>query len=306
MSTPHDVALDCLAAAESGRRNFPEIVRTLIAAGFEAYAIDFRRGAATYYGGDGTALDVPAHRPDVPIAPAFDASALRAAIREAQTSARATPTPASGGRPPRPVARGTSCRSLAAASSTSGARPRPTSSTSRPVRRAARGPSAERPRAPSRATGPRGPAPDNRRGYATVMESEVPAAASPSRRWWTWIVSAIVAVLLVVVIVVGWEWSDEPWHRRVELGRAPIRLVDGATARRPPTDGRSPFPPAVRAASGSRTIRRGGGDVTDGRCSSNAAGSDLRDERSRQAYRRRSVSSTSRVASAGRRVAGHD
>lgn len=87
MSTPHDVALDCLAAAESGRMNFPEIVRTLIAADFEGYAIDFRRGAATYYGGDGTALDVPAHRPDVPIAPAFDASALRAAIREAQTSA---------------------------------------------------------------------------------------------------------------------------------------------------------------------------------------------------------------------------
>lgn len=40
----------------------------------------------------------------------------------------------------------------------------------------------------------------------------------------------MVAALLVVVIVVGWRWSDEPWHRRVELGRAPIRLVEGATA----------------------------------------------------------------------------
>lgn len=87
MSTPHAVALDCLSAAESGRMNFPEIVRTLMAAGFEGYAVDFRRGAATYHGGDGTALDLPAHRPDVPIASAFDAAALRAAIREAQTSA---------------------------------------------------------------------------------------------------------------------------------------------------------------------------------------------------------------------------
>ncbi len=48
--------------------------------------------------------------------------------------------------------------------------------------------------------------------------------------WWAWIVSAMVAVLLVVVIVVGWRWSDEPRHRRVELGRAPIRLEEGATA----------------------------------------------------------------------------
>lgn len=81
------IASDCLADAESGRRTFPEIVRTLMEAGFEAYAIDFRRGAATYYRADGSALDLAAHRPDVPVAAPFDTSALRAAIREAQTSA---------------------------------------------------------------------------------------------------------------------------------------------------------------------------------------------------------------------------
>ena len=87
MDPSHQAASACLVDAESGRRTFPEIVRALMEAGFEAYAIDFRRGAATYYRVDGSALDLPAHRPDVPVAPTFDASGLRAAIREAQTLA---------------------------------------------------------------------------------------------------------------------------------------------------------------------------------------------------------------------------
>lgn len=63
---------------------FPEIVGTLMQEGFESYTIDFRRATATYYLPDGDSLELSAHRLDVPIAPAFDASAVQAAIREAQ------------------------------------------------------------------------------------------------------------------------------------------------------------------------------------------------------------------------------
>lgn len=78
------VAKACLKAAEENSMAFPEIVGTLMQEGFESYAIDFRRATATYYLPDGDSLELPAHRLDVPIAPAFDASAVQAAIREAQ------------------------------------------------------------------------------------------------------------------------------------------------------------------------------------------------------------------------------
>ncbi len=78
------VAKACLDGAETNSMSFPEIVGTLMQAGFESYAIDFRRATATYYLPDGDSLELPAHKPDVPIAAAFDASAVQAAIREAQ------------------------------------------------------------------------------------------------------------------------------------------------------------------------------------------------------------------------------
>ena len=63
---------------------FPQIVGTLMEAGFEAYAIDFRRAAATYYLPDGESIDLPAHRVAASIAPSLDTERLQAAIREAQ------------------------------------------------------------------------------------------------------------------------------------------------------------------------------------------------------------------------------
>ena len=44
-----DVARTCLEGAESGAMTFPQIVGTLIEAGFDGYAIDLRRATATYY-----------------------------------------------------------------------------------------------------------------------------------------------------------------------------------------------------------------------------------------------------------------
>jgi uncharacterized protein YbcV (DUF1398 family) len=78
------IAEACLHAAENNSMTFPEIVGKLIGAGFESYAIDFRRGAATYYlpSGDSTVLDIGRKGP--PVAPAFDIAAVQSAIREAQ------------------------------------------------------------------------------------------------------------------------------------------------------------------------------------------------------------------------------
>lgn len=77
----------CLAAAESDTANFPEIVGALIAAGFESYAVDFRRASATYYVPSGDSLELPTHTAATAIAPALDAAGLTAAIREAQQQA---------------------------------------------------------------------------------------------------------------------------------------------------------------------------------------------------------------------------
>lgn len=78
------VAMTCLEAADSNRMTFPQIVGTLMQEGFESYMIDFRRAAATYYLPDGDSVDLPAHRIETAITPAFDAARVEAAIREAQ------------------------------------------------------------------------------------------------------------------------------------------------------------------------------------------------------------------------------
>jgi len=77
-------ARTCLEAAEANTMTFPQIVGTLVEAGFEAYAIDFRRAAATYYLPDGESVELPAHRVDASIAPSLDTERMQAAIRDAQ------------------------------------------------------------------------------------------------------------------------------------------------------------------------------------------------------------------------------
>ena len=62
---------------------FPQIVGTLIGAGFEGYSVDFRRATATYYLTDGDSVELAAHRAGG-VAAAFDQAAMQAAIREAQ------------------------------------------------------------------------------------------------------------------------------------------------------------------------------------------------------------------------------
>lgn len=77
----------CLDAAEDDRMTFPQIVGTLMEAGFEGYAMDFRRATATYYLPDGESIALPGHAVGDPVAPEFDAARLQAAIKEAQQQA---------------------------------------------------------------------------------------------------------------------------------------------------------------------------------------------------------------------------
>jgi uncharacterized protein YbcV (DUF1398 family) len=81
-----DVARNCLEGAESGAMTFPQIVGSLIEAGFDGYAIDLRRATAAYYMPNGEAVELEAMRTE-PVAERFDAAAVREAINEAQSLA---------------------------------------------------------------------------------------------------------------------------------------------------------------------------------------------------------------------------
>lgn len=78
------VAEHCLRAAAENRLTFPQIVGALAEAGFESYAVDFRRGAAIYYRPDGDSVELPSPLPHGAVAEAFDAAVIGAAIAEAQ------------------------------------------------------------------------------------------------------------------------------------------------------------------------------------------------------------------------------
>jgi len=78
------VARRCLAGSEDGTMTFPQIVATLGAAGFESYAVDFRRATAIYYRPDGDSIELQAHKVDAPVTAQLDGAAMQAAIREAQ------------------------------------------------------------------------------------------------------------------------------------------------------------------------------------------------------------------------------
>lgn len=80
-------AVTCLNAAEMDALDFPTIVGNLIGAGFESYTVDFRRGRSIYYLPDGQSIELPLHEIGMGISAAFDAGAVQAAIREAQTKA---------------------------------------------------------------------------------------------------------------------------------------------------------------------------------------------------------------------------
>lgn len=78
------IAETCLKAAHDGSLSFPEIVGRLINAGFEGYAVDYRRNSQTYYlpSGEGVVLGMPPSAGT--IAADFKAAEVERLVRWAQ------------------------------------------------------------------------------------------------------------------------------------------------------------------------------------------------------------------------------
>lgn len=80
-------AQQCLDGAYTGTMDFPSIVGTLMAAGFESYDVDYRRGTATYFLPTGESVQFALPKADTKVAPEFLAGTIERAVREAQHQA---------------------------------------------------------------------------------------------------------------------------------------------------------------------------------------------------------------------------
>lgn len=79
-----EIVASCSRGSDENSLTFPDVLGQLGAAGVEGYYADLRRGTKTYYLPDGESIEVPGERFSVPIAPAFDAVAVAAAVRAIQ------------------------------------------------------------------------------------------------------------------------------------------------------------------------------------------------------------------------------
>ena len=82
-----DVARATLEGSESGALSFPEGVRMLMQAGFDGYAVDFRRSTRTYYRPGGEALELQTEPAPALVAERFDTPVIEQALAEAQALA---------------------------------------------------------------------------------------------------------------------------------------------------------------------------------------------------------------------------
>lgn len=83
-ATIRAVIEQCARASKDGSAHFGDIVKGLVGAGVESYQADYRAGSTTYYLPDGEVVAIPLAAPPVAIGQAFDAAALKAAIRGSQ------------------------------------------------------------------------------------------------------------------------------------------------------------------------------------------------------------------------------
>jgi uncharacterized protein YbcV (DUF1398 family) len=81
-----DIARTTCEGAESGTISFPETVQMLMAAGFDGYAVDFRRATRVYYRPGGETLECETPPVAHPVSEHFNAAMVKEAIREAQTA----------------------------------------------------------------------------------------------------------------------------------------------------------------------------------------------------------------------------
>lgn len=80
------IAQACLNAAHDGSLSFPEIVGKLIAAGFEGYAVDYRRNSQTYYLPDSDSVTMEMQPSAGSVAAAFDTTEIERLVRWAQAN----------------------------------------------------------------------------------------------------------------------------------------------------------------------------------------------------------------------------
>jgi uncharacterized protein YbcV (DUF1398 family) len=80
------IAKICLDAAYDGSLSFPEIIGQLSDAGFEGYAVDFRRNNQTFYLPDGGNIEFATTHAAGSVTAMFDSAELVALVRWAQAN----------------------------------------------------------------------------------------------------------------------------------------------------------------------------------------------------------------------------
>jgi uncharacterized protein YbcV (DUF1398 family) len=80
------IAETCLKAAHDGSLSFPEIVGKLIAAGFEGYAVDYRRNSQAFYLPDGGSVMLEMQPSAGSVASAFNPVEIERLVRWAQAN----------------------------------------------------------------------------------------------------------------------------------------------------------------------------------------------------------------------------
>lgn len=82
-----EIAERCLKAAYEKTMAFPEILRTLIEAGFEGYSVDYRRNTTIYFMADDSHVELENIAVEEKVAPRFDQAGIIAQIKWAQSNA---------------------------------------------------------------------------------------------------------------------------------------------------------------------------------------------------------------------------
>jgi uncharacterized protein YbcV (DUF1398 family) len=80
------LANTCLNAAYDKSMSFPEIVATLIKAGFEGYVVDYRRGTTTYFLPDGDSVVLENRPTEGAVAAQFDPAGVASQVKWAQAN----------------------------------------------------------------------------------------------------------------------------------------------------------------------------------------------------------------------------
>lgn len=78
------LAKSCLEASHDGTMSFPAIIGALLAAGFEGYTVDYRRGVIVYFHSDGDSVVLENPVAAGSVALRFDAETIAAQVRWAQ------------------------------------------------------------------------------------------------------------------------------------------------------------------------------------------------------------------------------